>query len=118
MNLLFVCSKNKLRSPTGEEIFSGYEGILAIGCGTNADAATPLSGDLVEWADIIFAMEKKHQSKIRKKFSKLAKDKKIVCLDIADNYDRMDPVLIRLLKKKVANHFTLPKKNDKPSCTL
>jgi predicted protein tyrosine phosphatase len=44
MNLLFICSKNKLRSPTGEEVFSEYDGIDAIGCGTNADAATPLSG--------------------------------------------------------------------------
>lgn len=41
MNLLFVCSENRLRSPTGEAVFSGYDGIDAIGCGTNADAATP-----------------------------------------------------------------------------
>jgi predicted protein tyrosine phosphatase len=76
MNLLFICSKNKLRSPTGEEVFSEYDGTDAIGCGTNADAATPLSGDLIEWADIIFAMEKMHQRKIIKKFKKILKGKK------------------------------------------
>jgi len=108
MNLLFICSKNKLRSSTGEEVFSGYDGIDAIGCGTNADAATPLSGDLIEWADIIFAMEKRHQNKINKKFKKILKGKKIICLDIADNYDRMEPALIHLLKKKVFNHIPLP----------
>ena len=54
MNLLFVCSENRLRSPTGEEVFSKYEGINAIGAGTNSDAETPVSGDLIEWADIIF----------------------------------------------------------------
>lgn len=37
MNLLFVCSENRLRSPTGEEVFSKYEGINAIGAGTNSD---------------------------------------------------------------------------------
>ncbi|MCI5124123.1 MAG: phosphotyrosine protein phosphatase [Candidatus Electrothrix sp. AR5] len=108
MNILFICSKNKLRSPTGEEVFSEYDRIDAIGCGTNADAATPLSGDLIEWADIIFAMEKMHQRKINQKFRKMLKGKKIVCLDIADNYDRMEPALISLLKKKVFNHIPLP----------
>jgi len=43
MNLLFVCSENRLRSPTGEEVFSAYEGVEAIGCGTNNDAATQKS---------------------------------------------------------------------------
>ncbi len=111
MNLLFVCSKNKLRSPTGEEVFSRYDGIAAIGCGTNADAdaATPVSGDLMEWADIIFPMEKKHQKKINKKFNALIKDKKILCLAIPDNYARMEPALIHLLKKKVFNHIPLPR---------
>ena len=109
MNLLFVCSKNKLRNPTGEEVFSGYDGIDAIGCGTNADAVTPLSGDLVEWADIIFAMEKIHQKKISKRFNKLIKNKKLLCLDIPDNYHRMEPALIHLLKKRVFNHIPLQK---------
>lgn len=46
MNLLFVCSENRLRSPTAERVFSEYPGLKAIGAGTNADAATPVSGDL------------------------------------------------------------------------
>ena len=104
MNLLFVCSENRLRSPTGEEIFSKYEGIDAIGAGTNQDADTVVSGDLVEWADIIFVMEKSHRNKVSKKFKELLKRKKLVCLDIPDNYDRMDPLLIRLLENRVAKH--------------
>lgn len=66
MKLLFVCSENRLRSPTGEEIFSHYEGVEAIGCGTNADAETQLSGDLIEWADVVFVMEKSHRNKVKK----------------------------------------------------
>lgn len=53
MNLLFVCTENRLRSPTAEAVFSNYPGIQAIGAGTNLDAETPVSGDLVEWADVI-----------------------------------------------------------------
>lgn len=75
-----------------------------IGCGTNADAECPLSGDLVEWADIIFVMEKSHKNKVSKKFKSLLTGKKLVCLDIPDNYDRMDPGLIQLLKNKVSRH--------------
>ncbi|CCO44452.1 conserved hypothetical protein [Vibrio nigripulchritudo SOn1] len=105
MNLLFVCSENRLRSPTGEEIFSTLNGINAIGCGTNSDAETPLSGDLIQWADIIFVMEKTHRNKVSKKFKDLLKGKKLVCLDIPDNYERMDPGLVKLLKARVSRHI-------------
>lgn len=104
MNLLFVCSENRLRSPTGEAVFSKFEGINAIGCGTNQDAETVVSGDLIEWADIIFVMEKSHRNKVSTKFKALLKQKKLVCLDIADNYERMDPDLVRLLINKVSRH--------------
>ncbi|WP_102798853.1 low molecular weight protein tyrosine phosphatase family protein [Bowmanella denitrificans] len=107
MNLLFVCSENRLRSPSGEEVFSAYEGINAIGCGTNLDAETVVSGDLIEWADIVFVMEKTHKNKVSKKFKDLLTGKKLVCLDIPDNYDRMDPVLIRILENRVSKHVRL-----------
>ena len=110
MNLLFVCSENRLRSPTGEAIFSQYDEINAIGCGTNKDAETEISGDLIEWSDIIFVMEKTHRNKVSKKFRGMLKGKKLVCLDIPDEYERMDPVLIRLLENRVSRHALLIKK--------
>ena len=105
--LLFVCSENRLRSPTGEEVFSHYEGIEAIGCGTNHDAETPLSGDLIEWADIVLVMEKSHRNKVSKKYKELLKGKRLVCLDIPDNYERMQPELVQLLKAKVPRYVRL-----------
>ncbi|WP_404361380.1 low molecular weight protein tyrosine phosphatase family protein [Methylotuvimicrobium sp. KM1] len=107
MKLLFVCSENRLRSPTGEEIFSRYEGVEAIGCGTNADAETPLSGDLIEWADVVFVMEKSHRNKVKKKYRDLLKNKRLISLDIPDNYERMDPILIRLLESRVSKHVRI-----------
>jgi len=100
--LLFVCSENRLRSPTAENVFSEYEGVEAIGAGTNSDAETPVSGDLIEWADIILVMEKMHRNKVSKKYKDLLKDKRLVVLDIPDNYECMQPELIQLLKTKVA----------------
>ncbi len=107
MNLLFVCTKNKFRGPTCEEVFSAYEGINAISAGTNNDAGSTVSGDLIEWADIIFVMEKSHRNKISEKFKDLIKKKKLVCLDIPAFYDRMDSILVRVLKNKVSRYVRL-----------
>jgi predicted protein tyrosine phosphatase len=105
MNLLFICSENRLRSPTGEEVFSQYEGVNAIGCGTNKDAVTPVSGDLIEWADIIFVMENSHRNKVNRKFKELLRGKRLICLGIPDDYERMDPILVRLLENGVLRYI-------------
>jgi predicted protein tyrosine phosphatase len=104
VNLLFVCSENRLRSPTAEAVFSAYAGVSAIGAGTNSDAPTPVSGDLVEWADIVLVMERAHRSKIAKKFREQLKGKRLVVLAISDSYEFMQPELVSLLKTRVARH--------------
>ena len=101
--LLFVCSENRLRSPTAEAVFTGYEGVEAIGAGTNTDCETPVSGDLLEWADVILVMETTHKNKITKKYKELIKSKKIIVLDIPDHFAYMQPELVQLLKKRVAH---------------
>lgn len=107
MNLLFVCSENRLRSPTAEAVFSMYPGVNAIGAGTNADAETPVSGDLIEWADVVLVMEESHRNKISSKFRELLTGKRLVCLDIPDNYDYMQPELVKLLEAKVPRYVRL-----------
>lgn len=107
MNMLFVCSENRLRSPTAEAVFSEYENVDAIGAGTNSDAETVVSGDLIEWADVILVMEKSHRNKVSAKFKELLKGKKLVCLDIPDNYECMQPELVQLLKAKVPRYVRL-----------
>lgn len=104
MNLLFVCTENRLRSPTAEEVFSKYPGVSAIGAGTNADAETTVSGDLIEWADVVLVMEKSHRNKISKKYKEQLKGKRLVCLDIPDIYACMDPDLLKLLEARVKRY--------------
>lgn len=101
IKLLFVCSENRLRSPTAEAVFSEYDRVEAIGAGTNSDSITPVSGDLIEWADVILVMEKSHKNKITKKYRDLLKGKRVVVLDIPDNYEFMDEDLVKLLKSRV-----------------
>ena len=99
--ILFVCSQNRLRSPTAEEVFSQHPRLEVLSAGTNNDAETPLSGDLVEWADIIVAMEKTHKNKISKKFRSQLTGKPVLVLGIPDEYDYMQPELVALLKSKL-----------------
>jgi predicted protein tyrosine phosphatase len=104
-NVLFVCSRNRLRSPTAEQIFSHRTDLEVASAGTASDADTPLSSDLVAWADIIFVMEKVHRTRLQRSFRTSLRSKRIVCLDIPDRYAFMDPALVRLLAAKVAPHL-------------
>ncbi|MBD6614603.1 phosphotyrosine protein phosphatase [Komarekiella sp. 'clone 1'] len=99
--LLFICSRNKLRSPTAEAVFSEYEGLEADSAGLDPYAEVQISTEVIEWADIIFVMEKSHKSKLSKNFQPFLKNKRIICLDIPDEYEFMEPALIDLLKQKV-----------------
>jgi predicted protein tyrosine phosphatase len=97
---LFICSANKLRSPTAENVFSSCPNIDVESAGLNHDADVPLSPEQLEWADIIFVMEKAHRSKLSKQFRKYLKGKRVICLDIPDKFKFMDPDLVKLLKAK------------------
>jgi len=102
MNVLFVCSRNRLRSPTAEALFSDRDGIQTLSAGTAPDAETPLSAELVEWAEIIFAMETIHRRRIEQHFGGAFPRKRIIVLGIPDKYSYMDPKLVELLLRKVA----------------
>lgn len=107
MNQLFICTENKLRSATAETVFNEYEGLEAIGAGTNKDALTSVTGDLIEWADVILLMERTHKTRIAKRFKNLLGNKRLICLDIADNYDYMQKELIALLKTRVGRAINM-----------
>lgn len=104
-NILFVCSQNRLRSPTAEQVFSQRADLEVASAGTNHDADTPLTAELVAWADILFVMERTHRAKVQKRFRAALNGKRIICLDIPDDHDFMDPTLIRLLEAKLARHL-------------
>lgn len=100
MNVLFLCSQNRLRSPTAEQVFASHPGIEVASAGLNNDAENPTTPELVAWADVIFVMEKAHRTKLRKRFRRDLRAR-MICLDIPDDYDFMDEGLVRLLKAKV-----------------
>ena len=105
MKVLFICTANKLRSPTAESVFSAWEGIEAISAGTSPDAPLPLSKELVASADVIFAMETHHRERVRKKYKQRPTDSRIITLHIPDEYERDDPDLIALLEDKAGSRI-------------
>jgi predicted protein tyrosine phosphatase len=105
LKLLFVCSRNRMRSPTAEAVFSGFEGVEALSAGTAPDAETPVSAELIEWADVVFAMEGVHRKRLVSAFGAPLKDKRVVVLGIRDRYGYMEPELVEILKAKISPYL-------------
>jgi predicted protein tyrosine phosphatase len=86
-HILFICSLNRCVECTS--------------AGLNQGADNPLTPEAIDWADLIFVMERAHKTKLSKAFKPYLGAKRVVCLDIPDNYKFMDPALIKLLRTKV-----------------
>lgn len=104
--LLFVCTVNRMRSATAHQIYTDDSRFEIKSAGTDSEANTVLSQELLDWADSIVVMEKHHRSKIRKLYPDIYDSKKIVCLYIPDDYEYMQPELINILKYRVENVYS------------
>ena len=106
MNILFICSKNKWRSRTAETIFSKSQNHTVFSAGTDHDARIKLTEKLLQKADMVFVMEKKHRDIIRQKFPEFSNPKEIIILNIPDEYQYMDEELIEILKTSVSGYIS------------
>jgi predicted protein tyrosine phosphatase len=105
LNVLFVCSQNRLRSPTAEQVFADWPGIEVASAGLNHDAENPLTPELLAWANLVLVMEKAQRSRLSQKFRRHLDGVRVACLDIPDDYDFMDPMLVKLLQARVPRHL-------------
>jgi predicted protein tyrosine phosphatase len=107
LNHLFICSANKQRSKTAEDFFSQkYPEHEFLSAGTNSkicrkEGTIELTEDLLEWADKIYVMEKKHLEQIQKHTGSKYYSK-IEVLNIRDIYKYCDADLIAILEEKVS----------------
>jgi len=104
-HVLFLCSQNRLRSPTAEQVFAEWPGVETASAGVLADADVPVSPELLQWADVIFVMERAHRTRLASRYRPWLNGKRVICLDIPDDYDFMAPALVELLEKKVVPHL-------------
>ncbi len=101
MNILFVCSRNQWRSPTAEAMYKNRPDLQVKSAGTEPSARIRVTAKQIQWADLIFVMEKKHRQRIHERFPMETEQKKIIVLDIDDNYQFMDAGLIEEIAANV-----------------
>jgi predicted protein tyrosine phosphatase len=102
-NFLFICSKNQWRSPTAELLFKNHPIHNARSAGTSDKARIKISQKLIDWADVLFLMERKHLDIVKKRYSLNAQT--VIVLDIKDNYQFNDPELVAILKASLLKYL-------------
>lgn len=105
IKILFICSRNQWRSPTGEQVWKAHPQISTRSAGTSPKARRTVTVKDIQWAEIIFVMEQKHKSRLQAQFTRLLDFKNIYVLDIPDEYQYMDRELIEILKQSVGSHL-------------
>lgn len=100
-NVLFVCSRNRWRSPTAERIYRRRAGLSVRSAGTSNAAAHQLSADDVAWAEVIILMEDKHKRRMVAAFPDAIRHKEIHVLGIPDEYRFMQPELVEELRRAI-----------------
>jgi|SRR3990167_3627695 len=109
IKLLFVCSNNKDRSTTAEDLYKNDPRFQVKSAGTELGATQPVTKELVNWADTVVVMsdkEDRHAFKLYQKFPYLRPMKKrIIDFNIPDNYIRGDPELVKLIQERMERYF-------------
>ncbi|MCX6883724.1 MAG: protein tyrosine phosphatase [Verrucomicrobia bacterium] len=107
MKLLFICSQNKIRSLTAEHMLQGVPGYSVKSAGTEPRSRIRVNEGHIGWADIIFVMEKKHLRILEDNFQETLNGKRLICLNIPDEFIYMEPDLIDELKAGISQHIEL-----------
>lgn len=101
-NILFICGKARKRSPTAAAVAAEHLGQPTDFAGLSADADERVSPEHLAWADTIVVMEKAQLSRLKRQMSSHLKGKRMVCLDIPDTFEFMQPELVELVTARLA----------------
>ena len=100
-NILFICGKARKRSPAAADIAARLLGVPTDFAGLSNDADERLGSEQVDWADIVVVMEKAQLSRLNRQFGPSLKGKRLLCLDIPDKFEFMQPELVALVTRKL-----------------
>jgi predicted protein tyrosine phosphatase len=112
-HILFVCTANVDRSRTAEDLYRDDPRYEVRSAGTAPFAQTPLSRELLLWADRVFVMcerEDRHQTLIKLRFPDLHRP--VFDLDVEDRWRRGDPELVRRVLRSLRRYLGAPRKAD------
>jgi predicted protein tyrosine phosphatase len=102
LRILFVCGRNRWRSPTAERIYRDDPRVEVRSAGVSVKSGHQISSDDLSWADLVLVMEQRHKSRILGMFQE---HPPIVSLDIPDDFGYMDEELIGLIREGVEFHL-------------
>jgi predicted protein tyrosine phosphatase len=108
LHYLFVCYANVDRSPTAEAVCRRIAAennldIEASSAGMSRGAYRPVTKEMADLADTIFVMEPYMARQMVETYGQ--NPAKIVCLNIADIYERDDPQLVAIFAHKLYDHL-------------
>lgn len=103
--VLFICRLNRFRSATAERIFSKRADLDVRSAGTATDARVRVNHRMLEWADVIFTMDPSQLESMRRMFPLHPALKRVICLNIPDEFVFLQPSLVELLRERVAAHL-------------
>lgn len=101
LNVLFVCTMNKWRSPTAEKIYENHPLLNVRSAGTSSKAQRRILAGDVRWSDLIILMEEKHRERIRSEFRQELEYREMHVLGLEDRFQFMDPRLIEELQAHI-----------------
>lgn len=101
MKVLFICTANRDRSPTAEQVFRDMPGWAVRSAGTEPYGETQMTEEMLSWADRIFVMEERHLVSVVELCPSCSK--KTTVLGIDDEYSRNSAKLVGQLVSKMAN---------------
>src|SRR5579875_1623054 len=112
VKVLFICSRNEIRSLTAERMLAGSRDYQVRSAGTEAGARVRVTAGHLGWADVIFVMEKRHRERLAQKFGERLVGKSLVCLHIPDEFEYGDAALAATLRAKLEGYLVLPPEGD------
>lgn len=112
--VLFLCKYNRSRSATAERLFCKRPDLDVRSAGTNEDALVRVNHRMLDWADVIFTMDPTQQRTLQRMFPSHPGLKKLVCLEILDDFAFLQPELVKLLKERVTPHLAHPHPRKAP----
>lgn len=100
LHALFICSRNRWRSPTAEHIWRNSDRVNVRARGLSPKAERVVTHADVSWADVIFVMERRHRTMLLGRFGDIIEREHLHVLEIPDEYQLLDPELVELLEAR------------------
>jgi predicted protein tyrosine phosphatase len=118
MKILFICSKNKVRSVTAEKVYQRVSGLQVRSRGTDASARIRVGEGDIGWAEMILCFERRNFVDLKARFGEeVLEGKEIHILDIRNERNEYSILSAKLVSKikEAADPYILPDEEDEDS---